>query len=112
MKICFEMLRALHRYPLNLKIFYLSVGAAAIGKCASASLILSCLLPLSLLQDARGSETRLRAYSPTRYVILINPWTSPTLRARRSQREEDVSRGGRGERGDAGVTVILFKPDP
>ena len=90
------MLRALHRYLLNLKIFFLSVGAGAIGKRASASLIHSCLLPLSLLQDARGSETRLRAYYPT-------------LRARRSQREEDVSRGGRR---DAGVTVILFKPDP
>ena len=99
MKICFEMLRVLYSLPLDSEIFYLSVGTGAIGKRASASLIHSCLLPLSLLQDARGSETRLRAYYPT-------------LRARRSQREEDVSRGGRGERGDAVVTVILFKPDP
>ena len=93
------MLRALHRLTLKSKIFHLSVGAAAIGKRASVSIITSCLLPLPLLQDARGSETRLRAYYPT-------------LRARRSQREEDVSRGGRGGRRDAGVTVILFKPDP
>ena len=57
MKICFEMLRALHRYPLNLKIFYLSVGAAAIGKRASASLILSCLFPSCKMPAAakRGS---------------------------------------------------------
>ena len=68
-EICFEMLRALHRLTIKSKIFHLSVGAAAIGKRASASVITSCLLPLPLLQDARGSETRFRAYFPTRRAI-------------------------------------------
>ena len=54
-EICFEMLRALHRLTLKSKIFHLSVGAAAIGKRASVSIITSCLLPLPLLINARGS---------------------------------------------------------
>ena len=51
------MLRALHRYLLNSKIFYLSAGAGAIGKRASASLILSCLFPSCKMPAAakRGS---------------------------------------------------------
>ena len=45
-------------------IFYLSVGSAAIGKRASASIISSCLLPLPLLFDACDSTVPFSVRQP------------------------------------------------